>query len=98
MFRRARYQQGMLDRVKRKRGPDCWILRWRETDAKGKRVRRKSRLGTVEEYPTEASARRAAEALRFVLVRSSFHASAGREGWLRSSTGRRSGFGTLRFT
>jgi len=67
VFRRARYQQGMLDRAKRTRGPDCWILRWRETDARGKRVRRKSRLGTIEEYPTEASARRAAEALRLVI-------------------------------
>ena len=67
MFRRTRYQQGMIDRVKRKRGPDCWIFRWRETDASGKRVRRTSILGTVEQYPTETSAQRAAEALRITI-------------------------------
>ena len=64
MFRRARYQQGMIDRVKRKQGPDCWIFRWREMDASGKRVRRKVVLGTIEKYPTESSALKAAESLR----------------------------------
>lgn len=64
MFRRTRYQQEMVDRVKRKHGPDCWIFRWRETDVNGKRVRRKVVLGTVKEYPTEASALKAAEPLR----------------------------------
>ncbi|MDW5267411.1 MULTISPECIES: site-specific integrase [Acidobacteriaceae] len=64
MFRRTRYQQGMIDRVKRKQGPDCWIFRWREMDASGKRVRRKVVLGTIEKYPTESSALKAAESLR----------------------------------
>jgi integrase len=67
MFRRARYQQGTIDRVKRKQKPDCWIFRWRETDANGKRVRRKVILGTVKEYPTEASALKAAESLRITI-------------------------------
>jgi len=67
MFRRARYQQGMLSRVKRSHGPDCWVFRWRETDAGGKRVRRKVVLGTVEQYPTEGTALKAAEALRITI-------------------------------
>ena len=67
MFRRTRYQQGMVYRVKRKQGPDCWIFRWREEDATGKRVRRKATLGTVRQYPTEASALKAAEALRITI-------------------------------
>ncbi len=67
MFRRTRYQQGMISRVKRKQGPDCWIFRWRETDVNGKRVRRKVVLGTVKEYPTEASALKAAESLRITI-------------------------------
>jgi integrase len=67
MFRRARYQQGTIDRVKRKQKPDCWIFRWRETDVNGKRVRRKVILGTVKEYPTETSALKAAEALRITI-------------------------------
>ena len=67
MFRRTRYQQGMISRVKRKHGPDCWIFRWRDTDVNGKRVRRKVVLGTVKEYPTEASALKAAESLRITI-------------------------------
>ncbi|WP_260706538.1 tyrosine-type recombinase/integrase [Edaphobacter flagellatus] len=67
MFRRTRYQQGTIDRVKRKQGPDCWIFRWRETDASGKRVRRKVVLGTIEKYPTESSALKAAESLRVTI-------------------------------
>ncbi|WP_035351519.1 tyrosine-type recombinase/integrase [Edaphobacter aggregans] len=67
MFRRTRYQQGTLDRVKRKEGPDCWIFRWRETDDSGKRVRRNKVVGTVDEYPTETKALIAAEALRLTI-------------------------------
>lgn len=57
----------MIDRVKRKQGPDCWIFRWREEDATGKRVRRKVVVGTVKQYPTEASALKAAESLRITI-------------------------------
>jgi integrase len=67
MFRRTRYQQGTLDRVKRKESPDCWIFRWRETDDNGKRIRRNKVIGTVEEYPTETKALIAAEALRLTI-------------------------------
>ena len=67
MFRRTRYQQGTLDRVKRKEGPDCWIFRWRETGDNGKRVRRNKVIGTVEEYPTETRALVAVDALRLTI-------------------------------
>lgn len=67
MFRRTRYQQGTLDRVKRKEGPDCWIFRWRETDDEGRRVRRNKVVGTVEEYSTETKALIAIEALRLTI-------------------------------
>ncbi|MBB6142955.1 integrase [Silvibacterium bohemicum] len=67
MFRRTRYQQGTLDRVKRKEGPDCWIFRWRETGDNGKRVRRNKVIGTVEEYPTETKALVAVDALRLTI-------------------------------
>jgi len=67
MFRRTRYQQGMLNRVKRKHGPDCWAFRWWDIDASGKRVRRTKTLGTVKEYPTETSALKAVEALRITI-------------------------------
>jgi integrase len=67
MSQRTRYQQGMVYRVKRKQGPDCWIFRWREDDANGKRIRRKVTLGSVKQYPTESSALKAAEALRITI-------------------------------
>lgn len=67
MFRRARYQQGMLSRVRRNQGPDCWVFRWRETDAGGRRVRRKVVLGTVERYPTKSSAMQEAASLRITI-------------------------------
>jgi integrase len=57
----------MVYRVKRKQGPDCWIFRWREEDPTGKRVRRKATLGSVKQYPTEASALKAAESLRITI-------------------------------
>jgi len=64
---RTRYQQGMVYRVKRKQGPDCWIFRWREEDLNGKRIRRKVTLGTVKQYPTKSSALKAAEILRITI-------------------------------
>jgi integrase len=67
VFQRTRYQQGMVYRVKRKQGPDCWIFRWREEDVNGKRIRRKVTLGSVKRYPTEASALKAAEVLRITI-------------------------------
>lgn len=65
MFRRTRYQQGSLQRIARKRGPDCWFFRWYEFDAKGRKRYRKAVVGSVEEYPTEASAQNAISTLRF---------------------------------
>ena len=67
MSQRARFQQGMVYRVKRKQGPDCWIFRWREEGVDGKRVRRKMTLGTVKEYSTETSALTAAQVLRVTI-------------------------------
>ena len=67
MFKRTRFQQGSLQRVPRKLGPDYWVLRWRETDTSGVQVRRKTVVGTVEEYPTESKAQQAASALRITI-------------------------------
>ncbi len=58
------YQHGYLRRAKRKSGPDCWELLWRETDAAGRRVRRTSFIGTVEQYSTRVLAQAAANGLR----------------------------------
>jgi integrase len=67
MSQRTRYQEGNIVRIRRSRVPDYWALRWWDSDAEGKRVRRKAVIGPVSEYPTEASARKAAEALRMTI-------------------------------
>jgi SLT domain-containing protein len=64
MFRRTRHQNGSLFRVGRRTGPDVWEFRWYETNAEGRRVRRKAVLGTVEKYNTESAAQGAADTLR----------------------------------
>ena len=48
-----RYQRGYLRCAKRKSGSCCWEFLWREDDVAGKRVRRTSVIGTVEQYPTK---------------------------------------------
>ena len=47
MSRRTRYQQGSVQREKRRSGPDVWIFRWYETGIDGKSKYRKAIVGTV---------------------------------------------------
>jgi integrase len=58
------YQHGYLRRAKRKSKPHRWEFLWRETDEKGKRIRRTAIIGTVEQYPTAELALEAANGLR----------------------------------
>jgi integrase len=74
MFKRTTYQNGCLCREERKRGPRVWIFRWRETTADGRRVNRKVVVGTVEEYRTEAAAKKAVNALRIDINKESTQA------------------------
>jgi len=64
MNRRTRYQQGSVQREKRQSGPDVWIFRWREPGSDGISRQRKAIVGTVTTLTTEASALKAAHALR----------------------------------
>ena len=64
MSRRTRYQQGSVQREKRQSGPDVWIFRWREPGPDGVSKQRKAIVGSVNTLPTEASALKAAHALR----------------------------------
>jgi len=64
MAKRTRYQQGSVQRGKRQNGPDVWVFRWREIGPNGKSVQRKAVIGTVINLPSEASALKAAQALR----------------------------------
>lgn len=64
MSRRTRYQNGSVQREKRRSGPDVWIFRWYETGSDGNSKYRKAIVGTVEALVNEASALKAAQALR----------------------------------
>lgn len=64
MFRRTRYQQGSVQREKRRQGPDVWVYRWYEIDAGGATKYRKAIVGDVVTLPTQAVALKAAKALR----------------------------------
>ena len=59
----SRIQQGSLLKLKRKAGPDVWVLRWYD-ETSGTRTYRKRTLGTVIRYPHQRDAERAADALR----------------------------------
>ena len=63
MPRRNRYQFGSLELRKRTKGPDVWLFRY--WDRQNPSATRPSiTVGTVEDYPTQADARRATEGLR----------------------------------
>jgi len=61
--RRNRYQFGSLEFRKRTRGPDVWLFRYWDRENPSS-TRPSITLGTVEDFPTQTDARRAAEGLR----------------------------------
>ncbi len=77
MNRRTRYQQGSVQREKRRSGPDVWIFRWRETGPNGMSKQRKAIVGTVTTLLTEASALKAAQALRINANQQAPHSECG---------------------
>jgi integrase len=62
--RNYRYQEGSIERVKRARGSDVWVYRWRELQADGRRAQRKQVIGDVKRYKTRSEAKKAVENLR----------------------------------
>ena len=58
--KRQRVQFGWVCLKARKKGPDVWVLRYRENLPDGSKKRRSEAIGTVEEFPTESQARKAA--------------------------------------
>jgi integrase len=58
------YQNGYIRCTKRKASPARWEFLWRETTSTGARIRRTAIVGTIEQYPTEASANEAANGIR----------------------------------
>src|SRR5438067_1153068 len=53
------YQRGSLNLLRRRRGPSIWVLRYYDNEGHRKAVI----VGTIEQYPTERSAMRAADAI-----------------------------------
>lgn len=62
-FRRQQFQFGCIERKQRKKGPDVWVLRYREYLPEECAKQRSSMIGTVEECPTKAQARKRAQVL-----------------------------------
>lgn len=58
MKSRQTFQRGWIVRKPRSKGPDVWVLRWREGDADKSRT-----LGTTQQLRTKAEAQRAASKL-----------------------------------
>lgn len=50
----TRYQEGSIVRVRRAKGPDVWVFRYRDENRK----HRARTIGTVNDYPTVADAKR----------------------------------------
>jgi len=58
--KRQRVQFGWVSLKARKKGPDVWVLRYRENLPNGGKKRRSVAIGTVKEFSTESQARKAA--------------------------------------
>jgi integrase len=65
-MRRTSYQQGSLKLAQRKKG-NVWEFRWREVQPDGSVRRKNVVIGTAKEYPSEAAAQAAADALRLTI-------------------------------
>jgi integrase len=62
--RNNRYQEGSIERVKRAKGPDVWVYRWRELKSDGRRAQRKQVIGDLDRYKTKSDAKKAVGNLR----------------------------------
>src|ERR1035441_5827851 len=61
---RSSFQEGSIQRVRRAKGPDTWVYRWRETQPDGSRVHRKQLIGDVTRFKTKSEAKKAVADLR----------------------------------
>lgn len=57
-------QNGSVSVERRKRGPDVWSFRWRETGSDGRRIHRRIVLGSAKHLKSLASARKMVVGLR----------------------------------
>lgn len=67
-MRRTSYQKGSLKLAERKKSK-VWEFRWREVQLDGSVRRKNIHIGTLDEFPTEAAAQTAVDALRLTINR-----------------------------
>jgi integrase len=60
----TKYQEGSLERMRRAKGPDVWVYRWRELAPDGSRIQKKKVLGNLHRLRTKTEAKREVENLR----------------------------------
>ncbi len=65
--KRQRIQFGWVCLKERKKGPNVWVLRYREADPNGAIKRRSVTVGTVKEFPNKAHALKAAISWTFAM-------------------------------
>ena len=63
----ARHQNGCVILSANGSGERVWFFRWNETQADGKRIRRKKRIGTIDQYKDKAAAEKAAMRFRLAI-------------------------------
>lgn len=63
----ARYQNGCVSLAANGSGDQVWIFRWYETQADGKRVRRKKQIGNLGHFKNKATAEKAAASFRLAI-------------------------------
>ena len=56
----TRYQEGSITRIRHAKGPDVWVFRYRDENKK----HRARTIGTIQDYPTAADAKRANDNFR----------------------------------
>jgi integrase len=66
---RQTFQHGSLTTEGRSDGSSVWIFRWREIGPDGRRIQRKTIVGTKQDFPTKAKAEKAAASLRLDITK-----------------------------
>lgn len=67
LLKRARYQNGCVMMSANGSGERVWLFRWYETQADGKRIRRKKVLGTLDQFKNKSAAEKAASPFRLAV-------------------------------
>ena len=61
---RSSYQEGSIECVKRAKGLNVWVYRWRELQPDGRRIQKKKVIGDAERYRTKSEVKKAVENFR----------------------------------